>query len=342
MINSVAYHKDNGYSFYGHNNNATYSFTLPTETENVGYVIRVKPVGSSQGQVRLDVVFVLSSDTPSEYQALESSLRGSQTHPTIVGLERVTTEGAFGGTVPGVKVEILDTRYYPSTAAGGASAPTAAPIFTLAGSTDANNFIGGGQATRDGFPSAMGTQMYNWTKQGSFYSFVIEVDQAHLSGNSYYRVDGLDSSESLVGSLQSSDYATIDVSDANATYEMSLNPTLTITGYSGNYGWQFSGDNGTTLRIINPGYSTNAGGDIIITKPSGGGIAIDIVNDSSQNFYVHSTLGYMILALAAGSSTTYNFNSVHNSDGTACLKYSKDQNLSNPTVGEEGFICVDE
>ena len=219
MIDSVVYNKDNGYYYYRNNNQTTYSFTLPTETESTGYVIRVKAIGSSYSEVRLDVAFVLSSDTPSEYQALESSLRDSQTYPTIVGLERVETEGTWGGTVAAVKVEIIDTRSYPVTAQGGALETRSAPRFTLAGSSNGGStFYGGGQASRDGFISPMGTQLYNWTKQGSFYSFTIEVDTMHLSGNTAYRVTGEDSLEALVGSVQTSNFATINVDDANATY----------------------------------------------------------------------------------------------------------------------------
>ena len=343
---SVVYDKDNGYYFYGNNNNATYSFTLPTETENTGYVIRIKAIGSSYSQIRLDVAFVLSSDTPSQYQALESSLRDSQTHPTVVGLERVTTEGTWGGTVSAVKVEIIDTRVYPVTAQGGASAPRPAPRFTLSGSSNGGStFYGGGQASRDGFISPMGTQMYNWTKQGSFYSFIIEVDTMHLSGNTAYRVDGEDSSELLVGSIQTANYATIDVDDANATYEISLNPTVTITRGSSNYSWAFSeSSDSIALFPQASGYGHYYGNhtNIAINVDT----SVDFINNSAYDFYIWYTNSYgnaiQYLHVPANGTATKTFSLVkdYNSSSSDGFQYSVDADIMNGNVGTEGFIYV--
>ena len=343
---SVVYDKDNGYYFYGNNNNATYSFTLPTETENTGYVIRIKAIGSSYSQIRLDVAFVLSSDTPSQYQALESSLRDSQTHPTVVGLEMVTTEGMWGGAVPAVKVEIIDTRVYPVTAQGGASAPRPAPRFTLSGSSNGGSiFYGGGQASRDGFISPMGTQQYNWTKQGSFYSFIIEVDTMHLSGNTAYRVDGEDSSELLVGSIQTTNYATIDVDDANATYEISLNPTVTITRGSSNYSWAFSeSSDSIALFPQASGYGHYYGNhtNIAINLNT----TVDFINNSAYDFYIWYANSYgnaiQYLHVPANGTATKTFSLVkdYNSSSSDGFQYSVDSDIVNGHTGTEGFIYV--
>ena len=67
IIDSVVYNKDNGYPSYGSTGQPTYSFTLPTETSDTGYVIRIQAIGSSYSTVRLDVVLILPSVTPTGF-----------------------------------------------------------------------------------------------------------------------------------------------------------------------------------------------------------------------------------------------------------------------------------
>jgi hypothetical protein len=222
IIDSVIYDKDNGYPSYGSTGQSTYSFTLPTEASNTGYVIRVKAIGSSFSEVRLDVVFVSAWQiTPAQYLGVESAMQGSQDSPLILAVSQMDTEDPWtGSTVPGIQFTVLETR---------GSSPNPPPVFSVsaAGTANTMNYYGMGQVDAVGVESpSSGNQVGLWTKQGSVFTFVLPLDQDHQSGQTYFKMslmNGTGWNANVVGSVSSTeDGVMVDVDDTTTTWTRDL------------------------------------------------------------------------------------------------------------------------
>ena len=221
LIDSVVYDKDNGYPSYGSTGQSTYSFTLPTETSNTGYVIRINAVGSSFSQVRLDVVYVPAWQiTPAQYLGVESAMQASQDSPLILAVSQLDTEDPWtGDTVPGIQFTVLETR---------GSSPNPPPVFSVsaAGSANTMNYYGMGYADAVGFQGSSGNQLGLWTKEGSVFTFVIPLDEYHQSGQTYFKMslmNGTGPNANVVGSVSSTqDGVMVNVDDTTTTWTRDL------------------------------------------------------------------------------------------------------------------------
>ena len=148
--------------------------------------------------------------TPAEYQALESTIDGStQTAPIVVKLEIVETEEFWtGNPINGVQFTVLDLRSFTSPA----------PAYDVAGASSSSsptsmNWYGQGGADGDGAVNAgTGNTLGQWTKQGSIYTFVIDVSsQASSWGTVQYKTiakSGTGANDPYVGEHDITPYIT--------------------------------------------------------------------------------------------------------------------------------------
>lgn len=342
MIDSVVYDKDNGYVSYGNPSNSTYSFTLPTETESTGYVIRVNAIGSSFAQVRLDVVLVLStpaSVTPAQYQTTEALIQ-NQTRPLIVGLETVTTQDLFGNASTGIQVKLLDTRTINDVG-----------YVVRFGTGNTMNWpSANGRATENGDTSPItGVVLNQFTKEGSLYTFTLDLG-GNYSGVKKFSIITYESA-SLVNPIVFGDTShqnafapELNVDAIGNTWEISnYHPNeIRITSYSSPYTWAFETNSGNAEVRYNDslGYGHYYGNHFNLVLSVG--TEFKFTNQTSTHFYAYNQYGSGLFNVATGSNTKVKFPYAREYNGSESdgFAFSRDSNIMNGNTGTEGYIYV--
>ena len=346
MIDSVVYDKDNGYVSYGDSNNSTYSFTLPTETESTGYIIRVNPIGSSFAQVRLDVVFVLSapvSATPAQYQQAESLLQGNQTEPLIVALEIVQSENFFGSPTNGVQAKLLDTRNFTDVSFKINFGDTGGSNAAITGWVSAE-----GEASADGDVNPLsGNTVNQFTKEGSLYTFTLPLSGNH-SGVKGFSARAFENGVTVGDETSRSDFAPeLNIDSIGNSWEISeYHPNeVRITSYYSPYSWNFASNTQNASVLYgtlngSSGYGHYYGNHFNIALSVE--TEFKFVNQTSTNFYVYRPNGNHLFSVEAGGETLITLNQVRDYNGSESDGYawSRDSNIMSGSTGTEGFIYV--